>query len=51
MAGLAAKLVFLAQIAILPGTNSQLGQIPFWQWALGHCIYGLVLGSMFLRRA
>lgn len=44
-------LVLLAQIAILPGTNSSLSQIPFWQWALGHGIYGLVLGSMFSRRA
>ena len=44
-------LVLLAQIAILPGTNSPLSQIPFWQWALGHGIYGLVLGSMFSRRA
>ena len=44
-------LVLLAQIAILPGTNSPLSQILFWQWALGHGIYGLVLGSMFSRRA
>ena len=44
-------LVLLAQIAILPGMNSSLSQIPFWQWALGHGIYGLVLGSMFSRRA
>lgn len=45
----AGLLLLLAQIAILPGTNSALSQIPFWQWALGHVIYGLVLGSMFAR--
>lgn len=44
-------LVLLAQIAILPGMNSPLSQIPFWQWALGHAVYGLVLGSIFSRRA
>ena len=44
-------LVLLAQIAILPGTNSPLSQIPFWQWALGHGIYGLVLGGLFVRKA
>jgi len=44
-------LVFLAQFAILPGTNSPLSQFPFWQWALGHGIYGLVLGGLFVRNA
>ena len=44
-------LVLLAQIAILPGTNSSLSQFPFWQWALGHGIYGLVLGGLFVRKA
>jgi hypothetical protein len=44
-------LVLLAQIAVLPGTSSSLSQFPLWQWALGHGIYGLVLGSMFSRRA
>ena len=44
-------LVLLAQIAILPGTNSSLSQFPFWQWALGHGIYGLVLGGLFARKA
>jgi hypothetical protein len=44
-------LVLLAQIAILPGMNLPLSQIPFWQWALGHVVYGLVLGNIFSRRA
>lgn len=44
-------LILFAQIAILPGTNSSLSQFPFWQWVLGHCIYGLVLGSLFSRSA
>jgi len=43
-------LLLLAQVAILPGTNSPLSQFPLWQWALGHVIYGLILGSMFSRR-
>jgi hypothetical protein len=45
-----AFLLLLAQIAILPTTNSPLSEIPFWQWALGHGIYGLVLGGLFARR-
>ena len=44
-------LILFAQIALLPGTNSSLSQFPFWQWVLGHVIYGLVLGSMFFRTA
>ena len=47
----AVLLLFLAQTAILPGTGSPLGQIPLWQWALGHLIYGLVLGSLFARKS
>ena len=43
-------LLLLAQVAILPGTNSPLSQFPLWQWALGHVIYGLILGNMFSRR-
>lgn len=43
-------LFLLAQIAILPGTNSPLGQIPSWEWAVGHVIYGLVLGGLFARK-
>lgn len=46
-----AVLLLLAQIAILPGTGSPLAQVPFWQWALGHGIYGLVLGGLFARTA
>ncbi len=46
----AGLLVLLAQIAILPGTNSPLNQFPFWQWALGHGVYGLVLGGLFARK-
>ena len=45
-----AFLVLLAQIAILPVTSSPLSQFPFWQWALGHGIYGVVLGSLFSRK-
>jgi hypothetical protein len=43
-------LLLLAQIAILPGTNSPLEQIPFWQWALAHGVYGLILGGLFARK-
>lgn len=43
-------LYLLSQFAILPVTNSPLTQIPSWQWALGHAIYGLVLGVMFTRK-
>lgn len=44
-------LLFLAQIAILPGTNSPLVQIPFWQWAVAHGIYGVLLGVLFSRKS
>jgi hypothetical protein len=43
-------LLLLAQIAILPGTNSPLSLFPFWEWALGHVMYGLVLGGLFARK-
>ena len=43
-------LLFLAQTAILPGTGSPLAQLPFWQWTLGHGVYGLVLGGLFTRK-
>jgi hypothetical protein len=46
----AAFLLFMAQTAILPGTGSPLAQLPFWQWALGHAVYGLVLGGLFARK-
>jgi hypothetical protein len=46
----AAVLLFLAQIAILPVTNSPLGEVHFWQLALGHGVYGLVLGGLFSER-
>ena len=46
----AAVLLLLAQTAILPGTGSPLVQLPFWQWALGHAVYGLVLGGLFARK-
>ncbi|HBX70857.1 MAG TPA: hypothetical protein DEH25_16130 [Chloroflexi bacterium] len=49
--GYGALLLFLAQVAILPGTTSTLAQLPFWEWALGHGIYGLVLGGLFTRKA
>lgn len=45
-----ALLLYLAQVAILPGTNSPLAQLPFGQWALGHAVYGLVLGVLFARK-
>jgi len=35
----------------LPGTGSPLGQLPLWSWALGHAIYGLVLGGLFARKS
>lgn len=44
-------LFVLAQLAILPMTDSPLGEIPAWQFALGHAVYGLVLGGMFTRNA
>ena len=44
-------LLLLAKITILPGTSSPLGQIPFWQWTLGHAVYGLVLGALFARQS
>jgi len=47
----AALLLLLAQTAILPGTGSPLGQLPLWSWALGHAIYGLVLGGLFARKS
>jgi hypothetical protein len=43
-------LLLLAQIVILPATDSPLAQLPFWQWALGHGVYGLVLGRLFTRK-
>ena len=43
-------LLLLAQITILPGTHSPLSQLPFWEWASGHAIYGLVLGGLFARK-
>jgi len=46
----AAFLLLLAQIAILPATNSPLGELHFWQLALGHGVYGLVLGGLFSKR-
>jgi len=48
--GYALLLLFLAQVAILPGTNSPLAQLPFWEWALGHLAYGLILGVFFARQ-
>lgn len=48
--GYALLLLLLAQIAIFPGVNSPLAQLPFWEWALGHVIYGLVLGGLFSRK-
>ena len=47
----AALLLLLAQTAILPGTGSPLAQLPFWQWALGHAVYGLTLGILFARKS
>jgi hypothetical protein len=43
-------LFVFAQVAILPGSNSPLAQLPFWEWASGHAIYGLVLGGLFARK-
>ena len=43
-------LLLLAQTAILPGTGSPLAQLPFWQWVVGHVLYGLVLGGLFARK-
>jgi hypothetical protein len=46
----AGLLYLLSQFAILPMANSPLTQIPLWWWALGHAIYGLVLGGLFARK-
>lgn len=43
-------LYLLSQFAILPMANSPLAQIPGWQWAMGHAIFGLVLGGLFARK-
>jgi len=43
-------LLLMAQIAILPGTNTPLGQLPLAQWVLGHVVYGLVLVGLFSRK-
>ena len=48
--GYAMVLLLLAQTAILPGVNSPLAQLPFWEWALGHAIYGVVLGGLFTKK-
>ena len=45
----AAFLLLLAQIAILPNTNSPLDLLSFWHWAIAHGVYGLVLGGLFSR--
>jgi len=47
----AALLLLLAQTAILPSTGSPLAQLPFWQWAVGHAVYGLTLGVLFARKS
>lgn len=46
----AAFLLLLAHIAILPVTNSPLGEVLTWQLALGHTVYGVVLGTLFSKR-
>jgi hypothetical protein len=43
-------LLLLAQTAILPGIGLPLAKLSFWQWALGHVVYGLVLGGLFARK-
>ena len=45
----AAFLLLLAHFAILPNTNSPLDILSYWQWAVAHGIYGLVLGGLFSR--
>jgi hypothetical protein len=44
-------LFLLSQIAVLPITNSPLGEIPTWQWGLGHALYGLILGGLFAKKS
>ena len=46
LAGLLYGLLLLAVAvgALLPGLNSPLLEIPLWILALGHAVYGLVLG-------
>lgn len=44
-----ALLLLLAQSAVLPGTDSPLGQLPLWILAAGHAVYGLALGGLFAR--
>jgi hypothetical protein len=38
-----------AQAILLPGSGSALGQLPMWQLALAHLVYGLVLGLLLYR--
>jgi hypothetical protein len=38
-----------AQAILLPGSGSALGQLPIWQLALAHLVYGMVLGLLLYR--
>jgi len=49
--GYSILILVLAQVAILPEINSPLLELPFWVWAVGHGLYGLVLGGLFARKA
>jgi len=45
----AVLLLLLSQFVLLPSAHSPLLQIPFWEWAAGHLVYGMVLGYLFAR--
>ena len=42
-------LLALAELVILPGTGSLLGQTPLAPFALAHSLYGLTLGWLYAR--
>lgn len=43
-------LLLLAWFVLLPGSDIALLQIPAWQFALAHLVYGLTIGSRLSRR-
>jgi hypothetical protein len=44
-------LLLAAWTLLLPATSSQLQQIPFAHLAIGHLVYGVLLGWLVYRRA
>lgn len=44
-------LFIVAEVLLLPGTQSPLLGIPVWLFGLGHIVYGLTLGWLMHRRS